>query len=477
MISRVFCCLMLSSLLLTAGGCISAPEWVEIPPDDTAVEVFFTGSGSDPGGDAAKAVDAAENSLLAAVTRYLGVRISTESTVQTRATVSSYQAEISELISEESDAFVSDLRIIDKHTTRNRDGTIIVHLLGSYQKDALLAEKERIAALFAERIEAVAGPERQGDAETAAGETYKAAVSYLNSAAAALESPIDNADIIFRRVMLKAVDSISGITVEKVSSPKTAGVGKEIAGDFSVMVRSPAGVLAGVPFEVTWIDAKPRGRVGLSSGLVISGTGGLAVFSHPAPVITGENTVFFSLTFAPQLEPLKSATGEADEIIRSFERAVAQKSVEFTFQVLSESMGFDTAVYVVENGGPGGATESGISASLSEAGFSIVPFMGDRYLLEMDAAGFIKTVRDERLTEAKRIVYGSAGVVGTPNDGGVYLAEVTAQLQVVDVESGTIVYTIEGVRTGRGRSRNAAIAAAFRELGEQLGAALARELP
>ena len=58
-----------------------------------------------------------------------------------------------------------------------------------------------------------------------------------------------------------------------------------------------------------------------------------------------------------------------------------------------------------------------------------------------------------------------------------HLAGAKAELQVADLEAGAIVSTIEGSRTGRGRSLDAAVSAAFRELGEQVGRALVRELP
>ncbi len=165
--------IVILSAALVLAACASAPDWIYTPPADTAGEVFFTGVGSDSAGDTAKAEEAAQDSLVSSVTKYLGTRVSSESTVETIATLESYKTEINELIREESSAYVSDLRIVDKHTAENRDGSVVVHLLGSYDKNALTAEKERIAALFAERIEAVAGPERDGDELLSAGGGFR----------------------------------------------------------------------------------------------------------------------------------------------------------------------------------------------------------------------------------------------------------------------------------------------------------------
>ena len=473
-------CAFLLSVMVT--GCASAPGWVELPPSETAGEVFFTGSGSDSDGNAAKAEEGAQSALVSAVTRYLGVRISSESTVRARATLTEYEAEITELITQESAAYVSDLRIADKHVTRNRDGAVIVHLLGAYERSALLAEKDRLTRLFAERIEAVAGPERQGDGYAASGDLYLAAVSYLASAAAALDSDIDNARVIFTRVIRKAVDAVSRISVRKNSGPRSATVGGEMTESFSVLVSGPQGPISGVPFEVSWIEGKPGGRTGFSAATVRTGADGVAAFDHPLPAVAGEGAVFISLSFAPQLRPLKLAANAEDQLVRGFERAVFEKRVEFRFQILSDSMNYEFAVHfvdILDDGGLNTAsnTESGIYRALADAGFRLVPFTGGRRLTGLDSAAFISTVREEELTRARRVVYGAAEVAQLSLDSGVYLATVEAELKVVDIETGSVVYSLTGSRTARGRSHDAAVIAAFRELGEQLGGKLVRELP
>jgi hypothetical protein len=463
-------------------GCASVPNWVEAPPAVSNTEVFFTGLGSDDGGNAAKAEKSAMNSMVSEVTRYLGVRITSESTVEATSTLTTYTAEITELIREASYAYISDLRLVDRYSETLPDGTLIVHLLGAYDRSALAAEKERLARLIAERIEAVAGPERAGDAHAIRGDLYDAAVSYLESASAALDSDIENAALILQRVLGKAVDAVTRITVGPVSAPESARVGMPVTQMFSISAAGPAGVITGVPFSVTWTDGKPGGRGGLMSAIVRTDPAGVAVFSHPPPAVAGIGRVNFSLSFSAQLEPLKSAAGKADELVRGFERAIATKRVEYRFSVLSESMSYETAVYFVDMLDDGtifsdSATGSGIYASLGKAGFPLVPFTGLEGLHNFDTLQFIDAVRQTELTQAHRVIFGVATVTSISVENDVFLVSAEADLKVVDIETGKIVYTKSGTRTARGRSREAGVAAVFHGLGEQLGEVLARELP
>ena len=81
------------------------------------------------------------------------------------------------------------------------------------------------------------------------------------------------------------------------------------------------------------------------------------------------------------------------------------------------------------------------------------------------------------MTAARRVVFGTAWITETSIDGGVHLVTTKAELQIADLETGALIGTIEGSRTARGRSRETAATASFRELGEQLGTALVSELP
>ena len=145
-------------------------------------------------------------------------------------------------------------------------------------------------------------------------------------------------------------------------------------------------------------------------------------------------------------------------------------------------MGYDTAIYVVDvlaDGSvtPDSDTESGIYDSLAGAGFTLVPFADTAGLYGIDTQGFIGAIRRRGLTRARRVVFGIATLTSISIVDGVYLASADADIKVVDIETGKIVYTGTGSRTARGRTREAGITAVFRGLGEQLGNVLARELP
>ena len=71
------------------GG--SIPVWVTNPPEADATSMYFSGVGTSDGGDLAEAENAAVYSLIAEVTRFIGVEITAETTVEARDTLETYE--------------------------------------------------------------------------------------------------------------------------------------------------------------------------------------------------------------------------------------------------------------------------------------------------------------------------------------------------------------------------------------------------
>ena len=95
------------------GAFKSAPDWVYDPPEDSADMVYFVGSGSDTSGNIAAAEEKARYSLAGEVTSFIGVKITSETTIEARETLETYEAEIRESITQESEARMRDFRVTD----------------------------------------------------------------------------------------------------------------------------------------------------------------------------------------------------------------------------------------------------------------------------------------------------------------------------------------------------------------------------
>jgi hypothetical protein len=464
------------------AACAGTPRWIHSPPADTASEVYFTGIGSDPSGDVGKAEDRAVASMVAEITKYIGVKITADTTVEARATVESYEAEIVERIREQSSALVSDFRVVDRHLEKARDGSIDVYLLGAYDAAALAAEKERFARLLAERVEALSGPEREGDALRAEGELYLAVVRYLESASAALDSNVDNADVSFERVIKKATDAVSQIELEPAGGPELARKGEPFADPFVVEVSGRGGPIRGAALTVIWTERKASGRVGTVSDVVRTSSDGTAAFQHPTPGTSGFGSVLFSLSFASQLDGLQTASGRQRELINGFERAAAEKTAEFRFEIIAQSQSIPTAVLVacvLDDGSPypTDAASEGVQRVLASAGFTVVPIRGGADLAMLDITPFLAAVRSRGLTAAERIAVGRAKLVDLRVEDGVYLARTECAISVTDVITEKVILTARATGIARGRSREDALEASFNLAGEQTGKELAAQLP
>ena len=181
-------------LLLLFFSCSSVPSgkdrtpaWVSSPPADTADSAFFVGAGSDPSGNLSAAEQGAVASLIGEVTRYMGVRITSDITVEARATLDDFQQMVTERIQQQSGAQVSDFRVVEKWTARE-GSAVTVYMLGQYNRRSLEAEKARLEAVFREQQEASSRLETLGNEFEQKGEYYKAAVAFCEAAAAAVTS-------------------------------------------------------------------------------------------------------------------------------------------------------------------------------------------------------------------------------------------------------------------------------------------------
>ena len=74
------------------------------------------------------------------------------------------------------------------------------------------------------------------------------------------------------------------------------------------------------------------------------------------------------------------------------------------------------------------------------------------------------------------MIFGSAQVTGTEQDGEMTIARATATVKVADAKTGAILLTVARSKTVPAKGAAAAIAAALQKLGEDVGQEIANKL-
>lgn len=478
-------------VLLLAGGCASSPsggaeggrpDWVTTPPADTAEEVFFIGAGSSPDGDEAAARQAATSELVASITRFLGVKVSSETTVEARDTLDSFTSTLEQTIRESSKAQIGDFRIRDTYSEK-ADGIANVYILAAYNKESLLKEQARIRAVFAEQQEAISGPEAEGDALSASGQWFRAAVKYLEAALAASGSDVDNAAIKFERNMNKARRAVSAITIEKVNDNLTAKMNQPFTGPFQAKVLSEAGALSDVPLKISYKSIGRNNRTMINSASVKSDASGMVAFLPPPPNFVGRETLSMRVDLSDSIESLEDISDEFYPQLEAFEQLIATKEVAFTYTVESMAKEIPTAVMIVDvdNGGNNtGRTEtaSGLLESLSGEGFNVGTVTAFPNLQGSSDAAVIKSASDSFGGRYGRIIFGTVGISDFRESDGRFTVKVSGDIKVADLETGEILFSSgTKFKTALGNNAQSAMSAAFKQFGKMIGDSMVNSLP
>ncbi len=193
-------------IAMIAWGCASAPKvpvWVVQTPQPDSKYTFFVGSSS--GADSATTIGDATASLIAGIMKYMGVSISVSSSAEAQASLTDYQAKITQTVTTESQGRIAGFEVVEKYIQKDgKSGLYTVHVLARYETKELQKEKARLEALFKEKIDAVVVPEQKGDAAAAEGRQLDAIRFYAEAMTAAGGSDIDNAQVKLERNAKKA---------------------------------------------------------------------------------------------------------------------------------------------------------------------------------------------------------------------------------------------------------------------------------
>ena len=462
------------------------PSWVTMPPADTSDTVYFIGAGSDSNGDAAMARTLAGSDLVSSITRFLGVKVSSETTVTAKDTLLQFTSTLDQTIKETSSAQIGDFRIVESHT--EKDGNVAnVYLLGAYNKSALLKEQARIKAVFAEQREAISGPEAEGDSLMSSAAYFEAAIKYIEAATAASTTDIDNADIKYERNMNKARKAVGSINLYALNDNINALIKQPFNEAFRLKITGTPGIdglaLTGVPVRVSYKIVRTNGRKSIRVESVVTDKKGEVAFFRPPANFVGTERVTMSLDLSASLEALENVPDHLYAQLESLEQVIKSKSIGFTYNIISRAKEVATAIMIMDQDSSGtstGKTEtaSGVLEILTAEGFSIRSIVVDPEILRSGDEGIIKSISHKYSDQFERLIFGTVSISDFQKDGDRVTVKVSGDIKVVDLATGEIFYTSGNrFKTAMGSNAASAMSAAFKQFGKVIGESMANNLP
>lgn len=476
-----------AAAVLLAAGCASAPspaaepeartvpDWVIAPPPGDARHEYFVASATDPVGDVAAAEEYATNSLIDEIVRYIGVTVTTETTAEARASLEQFETSVTQQVRQTGTARLSGFRVQDRFVDRRGDA-VTAYILVAYERQALEAEKARIAALFRERREALDRPEREARQAEAAGDLFGAVAFYVEAAGAASRSDVENADIRFQNNMTAARRLVAGLRLEPLNGDRITEVGTAFAEPFRVRVIETSGgrPVAGVPLLVSYRELMPNQRMGVRSARITTDADGIAEFVHPPATVVGHETLTVSIDSSGLLRELETVARADRPAVDALREVLVNRRVVFRYRVVSRARTVPTGVIVLDAdlvGNPiaSRSTASGVETALSRADFDVrsVSFDAAR-LKDADQAALVAEWRERFGDAVDRIIFGVVAIDEFDESDGV-IVRVSGTLQAVDLATATVVHSVTTFQRSRSNSASAAITAAFRNLGVKMG--------
>jgi hypothetical protein len=488
--------LFIGALLLFISGCVSGPEpaggpaaeppeWVLNPPESDDQYVYFTGSGTSSSGSLAEAEEAARGAVLDEIMRYLGVRITSETTATARASVDDFQTDVVQQLTSKSSGRVTGLEIAEKWQVEQAGG-LTLYLLARYNKTDLAKEKRRLEEVFQEKIEAVSGPELEAQELQSRGQLYKAAVRYLDAASAAFKSDLENVEIKFERNINQASDAIRSIGIVKLNDNLSTFMGREFDEPFRAKVVNGSTAddpgVEGASVRVVYKVMRSSGRPAVRTETVKSDADGFVSFQAPAPNFVGKEQLTMSLDISDALESLLDVPDELYSQVEGFEQLVLNKKVTFSFESESMASRISTGIAVFDldaSGNPIALTETsaGLLEKLGQAGFQVnnLP-VAVTNIAGRSTAQVSQFLENNFSGQVERAIFGTAKISDHSQDKDIVIIQVTGTVTVVELSSGKTLLTVNKSKRAQGTNASAALSTAFKKLGEDIAEAIINQL-
>ncbi|MCA1949941.1 MAG: hypothetical protein LDL24_05195 [Treponema sp.] len=490
---RVAGCAVLFALLLAgcAGGpaaaanqtgSTQAPSWTMETPAPSGGFTYFVGYADGPVNGEVQASEAATASLIAEIMRYIGVTITAESSATARSTLDSFQADLVQTVKQSSTNRVTGFQIAERYVQKKPNG-VTVYILGKYNTKDLEAEMKRIAAVFQEKIDAVAVPEAKGKELLAAGDVIGAVRQFIAAASAASGSSIENAAIKFERNINNAREALALIKLEKLNDRLQANPGAEFKTPFRALISVSGNPISQAPIIVGYQSKLANGRMTTKTAKLLSGPDGVISFIHPSPDFVGKANLTMRLDLSAEMEALYSAGDKFSSLVAGLEDAIADKRITFEYTVLSQAKNIPTAVLIVDTDSAGslsvGTTGSALLQTLSSNGFKVsAAALAPDQIAGKDDTAILAAAKTVLAGKAERFIYGTSRVVSVKDDKTQKIVTVSAEIKVVELASGRILYSSVKQVPGLGTTEKEAMEAARRQLGQKtIGEDLAAALP
>jgi len=481
-----------SALVACAAGPQAAPEtgdekppsWVLDPPEDTAESVYFTGSGTDHDGDVAAAEDIATNRVIAEITRYLGIEVTSDTTAEAEASLDSFQANVRQEVRQRGEARVEGLHTEDRYV-EERNGRVTLHVLARYEREALEQERARLARLFQERVDAVEIPAAEARERAERYDIYGAIRKYIEAAAAAAGSDLRNRDIYVEENLRRAEELAESLSM-RLEPATVVGDSGGFEDRFALEVfQEDAGEeipVANVSVRATYPRRGTSGRTTMHSERLTTDGEGKVSFAPSTDVPIGQGTVTFAVDFTSALEQMRDVPADYRGAVDRIRSAVTALRERGTYEMRSAARTVPTAVAVAELDEEGDVlarsrTAGGIEQVLREHDFRLTGAdLGDLDFSSVGREEVASAARRAADGRYERLIYGTARITQVDDRDG-YIVRVDGEITVVDVETGEILSSESRFARSRGSSSSAAADSAFRSLGRGAAEHLLETLP
>jgi len=489
--------ILIIGVLLLFAGCATAPEagresaaetppeWVLNPPESDDQYMYFTGSGTSSSKSLAEAEETARGAVLDEIMRYLGVRITSETTATARASLDDFQTDVVQQLTSTSSGRVTGLEIDEKWQVEQAGG-LTLYLLARYNKNDLMKEKRRLEEIFQEKIEAVSGPEMEAQDLQSRGLLYQAAIRYLEAASAAFKSDLENAEIKFERNINQASDAIRSIAIVKLNDNLSTYMGRGFDEPFQAKVVDGSTAddpgVEGATVRVVYKEMRSSGRAAVRTQTLKTDAEGVISFEAPAPNYVGVEKLTMSVDLSDALEPLLDVPDDLYSQVEGFEQLVLKKKVTFSIESLSMASQIATGVAVFDldaSGNPIALTETsaGLLETLGQAGFRVnnLPVAAGN-VAGRSPARVAEFLNNNFAGQVERAIFGTAKIADHSQEKDTIIIQVTGTVTVVDLASGKTLLTVNKSKRAQGTNASAALSAAFKKLGEDIGEAIVNQL-
>ncbi|GAB1484620.1 hypothetical protein MASR2M78_34380 [Treponema sp.] len=227
----------------------------------------------------------------------------------------------------------------------------------------------------------------------------------------------------------------------------------------------------------------PNGRLTTKVATIQTGADGIASFEHPLPDFIGKGTLSMRIDLGSATESLYGIPDKYLSLVAGLEDEINTKRINFEYSVVSKARSIPMAVLIVDADSSGaisiGTSSSALLQVLSQNGFVVrAAGMTADAISGKDDASVLAEARVTLRGKAERFAYGTTRVVSVKDDRGQKIVSVSAEVKVVELASGRILYSSIKQVPGVASSEKEAVEAARRQLGQKtLGEDLASSLP